>query len=204
MTGLARWAAVLVATLMWAVPATAGDWKEGVHYKVADPMGKTAEPTVVEVFSYGCPACFGLEAQMAAWLKTKPANIKFVRVPHYGVHDEGGWLIKMFYTAEALGFSEQMHTPLFEWIHLKNAGHSPIHNENDAVAFLLQFGKPEALIRETMKGFYVDTKVQAAKAYVQKFRVNGVPSFVINDKYFTSGSMARTDVFSILSELPLK
>ncbi len=204
MTGLAKWAATLVATVMLAVPAVAGDWKEGVHYKVADPMGKTAEPTVVEVFSYGCPACFGLEARMADWLKTKPANIKFVRIPHYGVHDEGGWLIKLFYTAEALGIGEQMHKPLFDLIHLKSAGHSPIHNETDAVKFLQQFGKPEAQIREAMNGFYVDTKVRAAKAFVQRFRVNGVPSFVINEKYFTDGPMAKTDVFSILSELPLK
>ncbi|NQD36614.1 thiol:disulfide interchange protein DsbA/DsbL [Permianibacter sp. IMCC34836] len=196
----------VVAAALFSVAAVAapGDWKEGVHYKIAEPMGKTAEPTVVEVFSYGCPVCYGLDERIEAWKKTKPANVKFLRIPHYGIHDEGSWLIKMFYTAEALGISEQMHKPLFDLIHKDNGGHSPIRNENDAVAFLVKFGKPEAVVRETIKGFYVNTKVNVAKAFVQKFRVNSVPAFVINEKYYTDGTLAKADLFNVLSELPLK
>ncbi len=211
MTGLARLAAqklaaIVLAAMVLALPAAAApaDWKEGVHYKIVDPMGKTAEPTVVEVFSYGCPVCFSVETPLAEWQKNKPAGIRFVRVPHYGVHDEGGWLIRLFYTAEALGIAEPMHRPLFELIHLKSAGHSPIHNETDAVKFLLLFGKSEPQIRAALHGADVEANIAAAKAFVQRFRVNSVPSFVINEKYFTSGQLARNDLFTVLSELPLK
>lgn len=195
------WAMLAAALLSVTTVATANEWKEGVHYKIADPMGKTAEPTVVEVFSYGCPVCYKLDEPLANWEKTKPANIKFLRIPHFGVHDESGWLIKIFYAAEALGISAQMHTPLFELLHKERAH---IRNESDAVGFLSKFGKPEKVVKETLNGFYVDSKVRIAKAFVMKYRVTSVPAFVINEKYYTDGSMTRENLFKVLSELPLK
>ena len=191
-------AASLLSVSAWAAP---GDWKEGVHYKIADPMGKTAEPVVVEVLSYGCPVCYKLDEPLANWEKTKPANIKFQRIPHFGIHDDGGGLIKIFYAAEALGIAAEIHTPLFELLH-KEHGH--IRNESDAISFLSKFGKPEKVIKETLGGFYVDSKVRIAKAFVMKYRVNSVPAFVINEKYYTDGAMTRGDLFKVLSELPLK
>lgn len=192
--------ALLAIVFSFNVMAASSNWQEGVQYKTVDPAGKTSEPTVVEVFSYGCPVCFGREPEIANWLKSKPANIKFIRIPHYGVHDDNGLLIKIFYTAEALGISEQIHKPLFDLIHVK---HEHILNENDAVKFLVSFGKSDAVVRETMSGFFVDTKIRAAKAFVQKYHMDSVPAFIINNKYNTDGQMAGENLFKILSELPL-
>jgi len=194
------WSVVLALCLSLAAQAS-GNWEEGKHYKIANPAGKASEPTVVEVFSYGCPVCFKMEANIGEWLKTKPGHIKFTRIPHYGVHDDGGWLIKIFYTAEALGIAEQIHRPLFELLHVQN---KHINNENDAVAFLLQFGKSDKLVREAMNGFAVDTKVRLAQSYVQKFRISGVPAFIVNDKYFTDGQLGRENLFNILTDLATK
>lgn len=194
------WSWLLVAWLAFNVNA-ADQWVEGKHFKIANPAGKSAEPTVVEVFSYGCPVCFKMDANINDWLKTKPANIKFLRIPHYGVHDDGGWLIKIFYTAEALGIAEQVHTPLFTLLHVQN---KHINNENEAVNFLLQFGKTEKVVREAMNGFAVDTKVRLAQSFVQKFRINGVPAFIINEKYFTDGAMGRENLFGVLQDLALR
>jgi thiol:disulfide interchange protein DsbA len=187
--------------LFLSLTVNAGNWEEGKHFKIANPAGKSAEPTVVEVFSYGCPVCYRMEAAVAEWLKTKPSNIKFVRIPHYGVHDDGGWLIKMFYTAEALGIVEKMHAPLFEHLHTQ---HRHINNENEAVSFLLQFGHSEKVVREAMNGFAVDTKVRLAQSFVQKFRLSSVPAFVINDKYYTDGQLGREKLFEILNDLALR
>lgn len=195
----ALWLAALWCSV--AAMAAPGDWKEGVHYKIADPMGKSSEPTVVEVFSYGCPVCFRLDPMLEGWKAEKPAAIKFLRIPHYGVHDENGWLIKLFYAAEALGVQAAMHKPLFDLLHVE---HRHINNEAEAVAFLSRFGKPEKIVRETLNGFYVESKVAAAKAFVHKFRVNSVPAFVINEKYYTDGALAKNDLLKVLSELPLK
>jgi thiol:disulfide interchange protein DsbA len=189
---------MLLAALLVFSAQAADNWEEGKHFKIANPAGKTAEPTIVEVFSYGCPVCFKMDANISDWLKTKPANIKFLRIPHYGVHDDGGWLIKTFYTAEALGIAEQVHTPLFTLLHVQN---KHLNNENDAVSFLLQFGKTDKIVREAMNGFAVDTKVRLAQAFVQKYRISGVPAFIVNEKYFTDGAMGRENLFNVLTDL---
>ncbi len=194
------WSFVVAALFALNVHA-AGNWEEGKHFKIANPAGKSAEPTVVEVFSYGCPVCFRMEANIGEWKKVKPNNIKFIRIPHYGVHDEGEWLIKMFYAAEVLGLADKIHTPLFEALHVQK---KHIHNENEAVAFLVQFGHSDKVVREALNGFAVMEKVRVAKEFVHKFRISSVPTFIVNDKFMTDGAMGRENLFNVINDLALR
>ncbi|MCK4587775.1 MAG: hypothetical protein KAU29_10545, partial [Gammaproteobacteria bacterium] len=62
----------------------AATYNAGEHYEVISPAQPTSSKDkieVVEMFWYGCPHCFRLEPFVERWLKRKPANVKFVRMP---------------------------------------------------------------------------------------------------------------------------
>lgn len=200
-----QWLRLMAATLatVLALNVAAETLVEGSHYKVVNPVGKTTEPVVVEVFSYGCSHCYQFEGFVHDWQSTKPKNIKFERIPAVGMQPAWDIYAKAYYTAEALGVLEQMNAPLYARIHVDR---KPIRDDEELVAFLKGFGKDEKLIRDTMNGFFVDTKMRAAKEYMKKYRIPGTPAFVINEKYMTDGSMAKgfDTLKQILNELPLK
>ena len=58
---------------------------EGIEYQTIVPVQQTTAPAgkveVVEVFWYKCPHCFNIERKLNSWLKNKPANVHFVRMP---------------------------------------------------------------------------------------------------------------------------
>jgi len=71
---------------------------------------------VREFFWYGCPHCYKLEPYLETWLKTKPEDVDFVRIP--GVMNRS-WELhgKAFYVAKSLGVLEESHSNLFNAIH---------------------------------------------------------------------------------------
>ncbi len=111
---------------MAALPAAgqlpAGKWVAGVNYRPLVPAQPTdAAPgkvEVVEVFWYGCPHCYALDPYIESWRKTKPAYVEFKRVPvtWQAVHQSHA---KLFYTLEALGKEEALHTAVFAEMHDK-------------------------------------------------------------------------------------
>jgi thiol:disulfide interchange protein DsbA len=103
--GLARGALVLAFAGGLAAGASAQGLVEGTNYlRIKNPQpvetGKNIE--VIEFFSYGCPHCGELEPHLQTWLKTKPADVTFRRVP---VMFQPRWenLARVYYTLEAMG-----------------------------------------------------------------------------------------------------
>jgi len=82
----------------------------------AQPTTSKDKVEVVELFWYGCPHCYKFEPYVERWLKRKPKNVKFVRMP--GVF-RASWEIhaRAYYTAEILGVVDKVHKPMFEAIH---------------------------------------------------------------------------------------
>src|SRR4051812_6082157 len=80
------------------------------------PTDNAAKIEVTELFWYGCPHCYALEPQLAAWVKKLPADVYFKRVPGVPRPD---WapMAKAYYTLDTLGLVEKLHVPLFEAIH---------------------------------------------------------------------------------------
>src|SRR5512134_190643 len=71
---------------------------------------------VLEFFWYGCIHCYNLEPKLDTWLKTKPADVAFRRVPAV-LSDRWGHDAAVFYTFEALGVLDKLHRPFFDAIH---------------------------------------------------------------------------------------
>ena len=178
--------------------------KEGDNYKVVNPAGRSEQPQVVEFFSYTCPACYKMESFLGGWKQDKPSNIQFERKHVVGMFGAQGELFaKAFYTSEVLGITEKVHKPFFDLVHMQR---KPPRDEKEVAAFFAKFGVKEETVLSTMKSFAVNMKMGQAKQAQQKYRLSGVPGFVINDKYFTDGGLAKnTEMLDkLLSELPLR
>ncbi len=178
--------------------------KEGDQYTVINPAGKAEQPVVVEFFSYTCGHCFSMESFLGPWKKEKPTNVNFQRMHVVGMFGEqGDMLAKAYYTAEVLGIIEKVHQPFFDLIHVDK---KMPRNDQEIAAYFAKFGVKEETVLSTMKSFAVNMKMGQAKQALQKYKLRGVPGFVINDKYFADGKTAKSleMLDKVLSELPLR
>lgn len=175
----------------WSLPAAASVERfiEGVHYKkLATPAQEaTQSQEVLEFFWYGCPHCYDLEAELAAWVETLPKEVAFRRIPAlfrsvWKTHGQA------YFAAEALGVADASHEAFFKAIHEERKS---LHTEALLQDFYQQFGVDEARFSTAFKSFPVHLKLVEAMQLAQKYRVTGVPTFVVNQKYVTSIVEAR-------------
>lgn len=182
--------ALCAALLGGAAPAWSQDYDEGIDYQRVTPPQPTRSADkveVVELFWYGCPHCHQLEPQLHAWLERQPDHVEFVRLPAIL---NPGWelLARAYITAELLGVVDQVHTPLFDRIHVKRD--SKLQNEDGLAAFFAEHGVDEDKFRATFHSFAAMTRVNQAKLMTRRYGINGVPSMVVNGKYRTSANLA--------------
>jgi protein dithiol oxidoreductase (disulfide-forming) len=171
-------------------------------YETISPAQPTANPDkieVVEFFWYGCPHCYSFEPSLANWLKTKPANVEFIRMPAV-FSEQWGKHAKAYYTAEALGVVDAVHADFFDAIQEKKQS---LESEDDLAKFFTAHGVKEADFRETYNSFIVDTKLRQAPAIAAKYGITGVPAIIVNGKYRTNGTLAGSqekmiDVMNLL------
>jgi len=165
-----------------------GRFKLGQHYQRLTPTQPTSsspdQVEVAEIFWYGCNHCYNFDPYVENWLGDKPDGVNFVRVPAV-------WnpLVKLharaFYTAEALGKGEEMHTPFFREIHVKQ---NLLESEASLREFFGRFGVSAEEFKGAFDSFAVHTKLQRAETLAQRYRVSSVPMIVVNGKYTTSAS----------------
>jgi thiol:disulfide interchange protein DsbA len=191
---LAAVASTVAASTSTASAATtsATPWQEGVNYKRLLPAQPTEVPAgqveVLEFFWYACPHCYAIDPAVEAWLKTKPAYIGFSRVPV--MWNEGHRsLARLFYTLQTLGKLDQLHSEVFKEIHVHgDALVAPDPNdaagsEHMQTVFVRKFGISEADFTKAYHSFAVETALQRADALGQRYRIDGVPTFVVNGKF---------------------
>src|SRR6185437_7422025 len=100
----------------------AGKWAAGTNYTVLSPAQPTDAPPgkveVIEMFWYGCPHCYAFDPVLEAWKAHKAGYIEFVRVPVMwaDIHRSHA---RLFYTLQALGKLDQLHSKVFDQIHQK-------------------------------------------------------------------------------------
>jgi thiol:disulfide interchange protein DsbA len=154
---------------------------------------------VIEFFWYGCPHCYTLEPEVAAWVKRAPKDIVFKRVP--AVPSEAwGEGAKIYYTLEAMGLLEQHHQKVFDAMHKDNVN---LQNKRLREEWLQKSGIDVAKYNETEKSFTVASKLARARQMTQSYKVDGVPRIIVNGKYYTSGEQAggHQRVFPVVDQL---
>jgi thiol:disulfide interchange protein DsbA len=157
---------------------------------------------VIEFFWYGCPHCYHLEPLVNAWLKTKPDDVVFKRVPAYP-SESWGELARVFYTVQALGLLPQLHEKIFDAIH---KDHVNLNNKKIREQWFAQHGVDPAKYEQVSKSFTVATDLQRAKQMTINYKVDSVPRVVVNGKYYTEGGLAGSPerIFAVVDELIAK
>ena len=175
-----------------------GKWVAGTNYKVLSPAQPTdAAPgkvEVIEFFWYGCPHCNALDPYIENWRKLKAPYIEFVRVPvMWGdVHRAHA---RLFYTLQALGKLDELHTRVFDRIHKDR---DPLYAPNDnagtlreQLAFATANGISESDFSSAYTGFAVQNDLLKADDLGRRDHIESVPTFVIDGKYVSDASMAQ-------------
>lgn len=165
-------------------------FKEGVDYKKLkspEPTSDSSKVEVIEVFWYGCPHCYRFQPYIQEWLKNKPDNVAYVRMPAI-LRDDWSLHARAFYTAQTLGVLDKIHEPMFNAIHAEKRY---LFSEDALMEFFAEFGVSNDDFRKTFHSFTVDSKVRRAKQMTQRYRIPGTPAVVINGKYLTGPGMAK-------------
>jgi thiol:disulfide interchange protein DsbA len=193
---LAAVAATVAASMPAASAATTAaaptSWQEGVNYTRIVPAQPTSvaagQVEVLEFFWYACPHCYAIEPLVEKWNKTKPAYVSFSRVPVTWSEGHRS-LARLYYTLEALGKLDQLHPEVFKAIHVSGnaliAADPNDTNESERiqVLFAKKFGISEDDFRKAYHSFAVDTALQRADQLMERYRIDGVPTFVVNGKF---------------------
>jgi protein dithiol oxidoreductase (disulfide-forming) len=178
----------LVATDPAGAPTT-GRFEMGVHYLRLSPTQPTSsnpdQVEVCEVFWYGCPHCNELDPGLERWRERKPDYVSFIRVPAV-------WNARLqlharaFYTAEALGKGAEMHAEFFREIHDRG---NDLGTEPELQEFFGRFGVDAEAFKTAFDSFEVQAKLQRADELSRRYRIDGVPTMVVNGKYTTDATM---------------
>jgi thiol:disulfide interchange protein DsbA len=171
-------------------------WQEGVNYTRIVPAQPTAAPPgqveVLEFFWYACPHCNSIDPMVESWKRTKPPYVSFSRV-HVMWNEDHRSLARLYYTLESLGKLDQLHAEVFKEIHVNGdplVATDPAGSERMQAAFVKKFGISEAAFREKYHSFDVDNAMRKADELVQRYRVDGVPRFIVNGKYIADVASA--------------
>jgi protein dithiol oxidoreductase (disulfide-forming) len=206
--------ALLAAVASTAAAATLTaptPWQEGTNYTRLVPAQPTAVPSgqveVLEFFWYACPHCYALDPLIETWKKTKPAYVSFSRVPVMWSEGHRS-LARLYYTLDSMGKLNDLHAAIWKEIHVKNdplidLGNNDAKSEQIQSAFVQTLGVSKEAFQTAYRSFAVETELQRADQLVQRYRISGVPTFVINGKYVadvgTAGGEER--LIALVSDL---
>jgi thiol:disulfide interchange protein DsbA len=191
---LARYFWVLLLFPVIALAANKGvpPFQAGQDYQVTPAVAATSEVSagkiqMIEFFSYGCPACYHFEPALEAWLKKKPKDVVFERVP---VTFEPGWdkLARVYYTAKNLGVAEKLAPAIFASIQKQRLDFT-----NEAV--LTQFFVAHGVSKQDFASMYhfspgIDAQMMRGDNLMKTYQIFQVPTVLINGKYKTNPAMA--------------
>src|SRR5215203_3544171 len=110
-----------VAVLPTLARAQARPLQESKDYRLVTPQqpvesGNKIE--VVEFFQYSCPHCMSYDPVLQGWRKGLPADVDYRRVP-ISWDDKSVPHVRIYYTLEALGKTNELHSKVFEAVQVK-------------------------------------------------------------------------------------
>lgn len=154
--------------------------------------GKKVE--VLEFFWYGCPHCAHLQPSLAAWLKRKPADVDFRRVPA-AFDDSWLQLARAYYALEAMGLVDKLHHDLFAAIHDQRTLDPRVLLKDPKTLFdwVAARGVDRQKFAATYNSFAVTSRTQRIKDLTKNYDIPGTPALVVDGKYLIAPSLDGYD-----------
>ena len=195
----------LLLGLGLSISAQADDWLQPGHdYAEVEPpvavQSSSGKVKVVELFWYGCPACYNAKPHVENWIKNKPEYVELVRLP--AIFNNPTWALhaQAFYTAEDLGVLEDFHSPFFYAIHRFKR---PMTTQAQIRQFFIEIGVSGEDFDSSFNSFSVQTRVRQAAELTRRYGISGVPTLAVNGRYLVDGPMSGTyeKMFSTVNTL---
>ncbi len=180
---------------------------EGAHFDILDPPQPTVADDgmieVSEVFWYGCHHCANLEAPLNSWVADAPDSVRFVRIPATwnqtaAIHAQVHYTLEELAANGTISNGEEVHAAVYESIHLKGIR---LLRPEDIQSFFAEFGVDAAQLDAAWGSPEVAESLRVANELRRNYRIEAVPTIVINGKYRTSRYMAGDALFDVMDEL---
>lgn len=177
---------VMMSLLLIVAQISSATLIENQDYVVLDKQSQTDNSSndkieVVEFFSYGCPYCEMIEHEISAWLKDKPANVRFTRL---AIPRKGKWLTytRFFYALEMISSAEQERIlPLiYDTIHTQKIN---LDNEKDIFTWAKKQNVDLDLLAKYFPSEQIDQQIEQALALSKSFQLQYIPAIYVNGKY---------------------
>jgi thiol:disulfide interchange protein DsbA len=212
--------ALVAATI--AVPAMAQlKWQAGKHYTIVPtqrPKVPAGKVEVMEVFSYGCPACNQFRPVMKELAARLPKNAQIVYLPaSWNAPENWPTFQRAYLTALSLGIADKAHDAMYDAIwrtgelgiadpatrQLKKT----LPSMNDIAKFYERTTGVKAQdFVNASKSFGVDLKIKQAEEQIKAMQVLSTPTLVVAGKYRVNNDAFRTvdEIIEMVSFLVTK
>ena len=173
-----------------ALPATAQQLKRDEDYREIpqQPIETGERIEVIDFFFYGCQYCSELRPRLERWQQNKPADVVLRRVP---VVRRDSWvpLAKTYFALEAMGAAERLHGAVYHSYHVED-----LYMSQEKV--IAEWAAKHGLDAEKFMAIYrseeTRQKVERARKLTIDYDIQGTPSLVVDGRYLTDGSSAKT------------
>jgi thiol:disulfide interchange protein DsbA len=180
---------LLLAVAAFALPAHAQSKTDPDYREIRQQPIETGDKIeVIDFFFYGCQYCNELLPRLERWRKTKPADVEYRHIPVVR-HDSWIPLAKTYFTLEAMGELERLHTAVFHGYHVED-----LYMSQEKV--ISEWAAKHGLDRDKFMAIYrsdeTRQKVERARKQTLEYDIQGTPSLVVDGHYLTDGSSAKT------------
>ena len=165
-----------------------------------DTSAQSNQVVVTEFFSFACPHCFEEQPYLNAWLKTKPKNVVFQRIPVGFDNPQWVPLAKAYYVIQALGKTETLMPSIFNAIHVNN---QPLFTEDAIAQFCANYGIDPATFKQYYESFSINEELRECDQLAQTYGILGVPSVVVGNQYLTDVGQAggKPQLITVVQQL---
>jgi thiol:disulfide interchange protein DsbA len=140
---------------------------------------------VLEFFQYGCPHCRAMEPLIETWEKQQSDDVQLQRVPVAFNAGMAPWQ-RLYYSLEGLGRLD-LHSAVFNTVQTER---NPLNSRDRAVEWAVKQGLDRAKFEAMYDSFGVGTKVSRANQLIKSYKLESVPTMVVNGRYMTSPALA--------------
>jgi thiol:disulfide interchange protein DsbA len=146
--------------------------------------------TVVEFFSFGCPACYKLEPAMQQWIKHKPSYVEFYRVP---VIFQPAWKVyaQSYYIMKSLNEEHRLFPLLFSAI---QKDHQDLSTPNAMANFFATHGISIDKFHALYNIPSIDLDISNGQKLMNTAMIYQVPTVLIDGTYRVDPSLTGADI----------
>ncbi len=160
--------------------------QNGVDYLTLEkpqPTDTGKKVEIIEFFGYFCSHCYAFDSALIKWVEKQNRNIAFKRV-HINFNDNMALQQRLFYTLSAMGkMTNALHHKIFDAVQVKR---TKLRNETQIADFAQTNGIDRQKFLEMYRSFTVQSLCDGAVQMQSAYKIDGVPTIVIDGRYVTS------------------